>query len=340
MGGGGSDDGSDCPLTSVCFAVDESGSIGQPQFAEELRFVNSIASTIADRAENVEYSAVFFSTRARVRETGTQSLSDFQNTVSSTVQAARGTDITAGLNLCLEQISENPGIKIIVVLTDGISRPNPVSTANSINAMEDISIVSVGIGPNVNANTLRDVAARPEFFLSTRFDELPTAVLGVVSNVCSAAVPPIDGCQNAFNGCDFRFQGVKGLPTFELPKKPDFAFTPRIISTVAGENLGVLNTNNIIPEFIMENGAVTNITMSGNPNFTPTHFKPFNIPNTSGSGIGHQTFHGNQFMQAKPRCVRVFFTEFQTLIANTDFVAMNFNGVSRVMNKCVVFKTK
>lgn len=366
----------DCSLTSVCFAIDESGSIDNIEFDEELQFVNSIARTVGSRAKSVVYSAVLFSSSARLVEPGTSSLSQFQRTIKNIVRSSGGTDISSGLELCLDQVTGSRSQqKVIVAITDGSSGGDPVAVADSINARPDVSIVTVGIGNGINEAVLRAVAAGPEFFLPTDFGKLPAAVLGVVSNVCEVVemaleptaepsvdptpepatpapatppatpsqmpvvVPPVRGCQAAFSACDFRFKGIVGLPTFDLPLKADSAFTPRIVSRVAGERLGVLNTNDIYGEFVLD-GRVANITSFGSPKFTPTHFKPFTIFNTSGSGIGHETFQGNQFDEAKPRCVRVFFTSYQTLDGSSGHVKTNFNDVKRKMNKCVVFRTR
>jgi len=143
-----------------------------------------------------------------------------------------------------------------------------------------------------------------------------------------------NACREAFNGCNFRFQGSSGLRTFSVMGDPDMAFTSRIVSKNSAEILGVLNSNNIAPQFILPSGAANSITLFGNPPFTPTHFKPFSIPYTSGSGIGHQTFHGNQQAVAKGKCIRVFFTSYQTLFPNGD-VKGNINNA----RECAVFRT-
>ena len=149
-----------------------------------------------------------------------------------------------------------------------------------------------------------------------------------------------DYCEQAYKNCDFRFSGYAyGVPEFYIDNYVvDRAFTPKIVSKVPGEILGVLNSNNITPEFIFNYGAKP-ITHFGNPNFTPTHFKPFSIKYTKGSGIGHQTFHGNQLHVARGKCVRVYFTSYQLLKYHYGPVKENKNNVPKYKNKCVVFKT-
>lgn len=148
-----------------------------------------------------------------------------------------------------------------------------------------------------------------------------------------------DGCFRAFRRCDFRFQGISGLPTFSISGPADRAFTPRVISTRRNQILGVLNTNDVISEFVFPDGGFSPITNFGSQRFTPTAFKPFSIPRTTGSGVGHETFQGNQLQVARGRCVRVFFTSYQLLFRNGN-VSGNINDVPRSMNSCVVFRTR
>lgn len=148
-------------------------------------------------------------------------------------------------------------------------------------------------------------------------------------------------CHSAFRECDFRFSGfVNVVPTFSIGGRANTPFTPRIISTVRGEHLGVLNTNNIIPEFVFD-GATHPITSFGSQRFTPTHFKPFSIPTAHRfSGVGHQTFQGNQLSVATGKCIRLYFTHYQLLNPTTGVVVGNRNNVPRSENKCVVFRTR
>lgn len=149
-----------------------------------------------------------------------------------------------------------------------------------------------------------------------------------------------NACVQAFNDCDFKFAGKNTLSTFFIGGKQDKAFTPLIVSKNPHENIGVLNMNNITPEFINNNGIATPISYVGNPKFTPTHFKPYAIKYTRGSGVGHQTFHGNQLSVAKGRCVRVFFSTYQLLEKYYPFNVIDNVNVNKYDNKCVVFMTK
>eukprot|EP00173_Palmaria_palmata_P002149 Plantae.Rhodophyta-Palmaria_palmata.ctg2333.p1 GENE.Plantae.Rhodophyta-Palmaria_palmata.ctg2333~~Plantae.Rhodophyta-Palmaria_palmata.ctg2333.p1 ORF type:complete len:149 (-),score=14.05 Plantae.Rhodophyta-Palmaria_palmata.ctg2333:250-669(-) len=138
------------------------------------------------------------------------------------------------------------------------------------------------------------------------------------------------------------FKGEYGLSTYNLqPHVTSRAFTPSIVPKDKYKRLGILNTNGIVPEFIFDYEAKP-ITHFGRQNFTPTHFKPFWTYYSFGSGIGHQTFQGNQAKVARGKCVRVYFTSFQELshYRNKHVVLKNRNNVPKSANKCVVFKTK
>lgn len=112
---------------------------------------------------------------------------------------------------------------------------------------------------------------------------------------------------------------------------------------MSGKILGVVNTNYVIPEFIKSSWLEgIPITKFGNPRFSSTAFKPFSIPGTPWSGVGHEVFHGNQRYVAQGRCVRVYFTSFQ-LLAKDSYgrlvVVSNRNDVPKREMKCVVFRT-
>lgn len=152
--------------------------------------------------------------------------------------------------------------------------------------------------------------------------------------------PALDACEQAYQDCDFAFLNTPVVPTFTLGGNPDKPFTPRIVSRIPGEVVGVLNTNGIIPEFIEPDGSVQLITSTpANPMFAPTQFKPLSIPDDIGSGVGYQTFQGNQLFEARNRCVRLFITSFQILETMPPFSVVGNVNADRTDNKCVVFRT-
>lgn len=168
---------------------------------------------------------------------------------------------------------------------------------------------------------------------------LSTALLVCMSFGISTASPI--SCEDAYATCEFKFEGHDSLPTFSVGMFQDKPFTSRVISKNPSENLGILNTNDVTPEFISDIGSVTDITAAGaKPPFTPTHFKPFSFEKKTYSGVGHQTFHGDQLAQASGRCMRVFFTSYQLLSLSSPYVVLENKHVTGKTTKCVVFRTK
>ena len=106
------------------------------------------------------------------------------------------------------------------------------------------------------------------------------------------------------------------------------------------ETLGVVNMNGFVPEFIGNDGSVLPINVAGaQPQYTPTHFKPYVFNNSFASGVGHQTFHGNQMTFAKGQCIRLRFSHYQTLKSVQPLIIdENFNNVPAEADKCVVFR--
>eukprot|EP00178_Gracilaria_changii_P010498 TRINITY_DN3058_c0_g1_i1.p1 TRINITY_DN3058_c0_g1~~TRINITY_DN3058_c0_g1_i1.p1 ORF type:complete len:422 (-),score=45.59 TRINITY_DN3058_c0_g1_i1:592-1857(-) len=154
---------------------------------------------------------------------------------------------------------------------------------------------------------------------------------------CTIPTPtpvPLDSCEEAFEECEFTFKGESALATFSVDGAPDKSFTPVIVAKDADVNLGVLNSNNVVPEFIEESGTFP-ITDFGSQRFAPTQFKPYYIWQEQGSGIGHQTFHADQQELARGRCIRIFFTDIQLVNPYS-----NLNNVPISENKCVVFRTE
>lgn len=323
-----------CPLSAVCFALDQSSSI-RSFYDQEVEFVNDIATGLDGRTVSVEYSAVGFSDKTNTINRGTKDLRAFKRAVQNSPPDFGGTNIRAGLEDCFRLVENAAGIRVIIVITDGISNTNPIPLAEQIKRTKDTYIFAVGIGSRVNTNVLRQVASGPGFLISTTFEGLPNRVAKIIDTLCDLDM----SCKEAYEKCDFRFMGIRDLPTFNIDVRADKAFTPRIISVAPNERLGILNLNKIVPEFIFDDGTVSPITNFGRQKFTRTHFKPFQIPFTTGTGVGHETFQADQLSIAKGRCIRMHFTHYQTLFADTDIVMSNLNDVRRSENKCIVFRT-
>lgn len=322
-----------CRVNHVCFALDQSGSIKgiYPQIqsftVQTAQGINALTSAV--------YSAVGFSDAFSVISAPTSNVGTFVSAVNIPVTPDGGTNMYAGVNQCYRYVENKPGKRVIVIVTDGLD--NGVPTAETLinsKSATGVAIIAVGIGNGIDANYLQRI--------SDLYVPVSTDAMGAVSNVLRKGIctVPVNGntCAAAARLCDFRFKNVQGVPTYSIAGKPDQVFTGEIVSK-SGPRIGILNTNGIIPEFINTDGTVTLINTVGSPRLTPTHFKPLPFPKSVGSGIGHQTFTGNQFAVSRRRCVRVFFTTFQVLSSGRKPRVINNVNVDREDNKCVVFRT-
>lgn len=334
-----------CPVNQVCFVMDRSGSIG-PNFPIEQSFVISISQSLAALTTDIEYSAVSFSTDVTTTQTPTPNLAAFETAINVSLSTAGGTAIGSGLNACSNLIMGKNGNRVIVLITDGIVNggPPPEPIATQIKAA-GITIVTVGIGNGVNVAFLQRVATAPNFFVQTSFGTLGSSVVQVTQSSC--APPPNGGgpvvgsgtCQQAYDACGFYFNNSATVPTVSVDDTADNALTGGIVSRNMSEKVGIVNTNNIEVEFITNNTLKLITAVNASQTFSPTQFKPFTIVNTTFSGIGFETFQGDQMMKARNQCVRVFFSQYQTLKMMMPYYVKDNINAKRSDNKCVVFRT-
>lgn len=132
--------------------------------------------------------------------------------------------------------------------------------------------------------------------------------------------------------CMFTIGGAHEVPVYDLPAKPDVAFTEKIEFKRKKMKkygaVGVLNSGKFVPEFIMDN-TKTEITEVG---LVPTAVKTVTLKDGKGSGITHEALEADKVALLKGRCIRVFFNSYQIEGGN-----VNLNR--KVDRACVVFKT-
>lgn len=333
-------------LNSVCFALDQSGSIGATFYPDIQQFTVNAAREIGRRTENTTYSAYGFASSSRLIQAPTTDLNGSFIPAVNAPTGFGGTNIAAGLQACLNALQNSRGNRATVLVTDGeeTSGGDPVRF-RALYGAQGIGLVTVGIGSSIDEESLRNVASTPDFYVSVRnTTDLVAKAFGITDNVCTVVPnvkPPAPSeCQAAFDECEFTLAGAQGMvPTYTMRRKSDVAFTRKILSK-GNDSIGVVNMNGIMVDFITENGTVP-ITRLGNPRFVSTHFKPFPIMNRNfASGIGHQMFNGNQFNTSKDKCIRVSFSSYQQVSEGPGLnVISSENGMKKKDNKCVVFQT-
>eukprot|EP00737_Agarophyton_chilense_P002776 gb/GEZJ01003194.1/.p1 GENE.gb/GEZJ01003194.1/~~gb/GEZJ01003194.1/.p1 ORF type:complete len:468 (-),score=51.20 gb/GEZJ01003194.1/:1540-2943(-) len=433
-----------CPVDGVCFALDQSGSISL-NYPDLQEFVIAVSREIESNSPSTLFSAFGFANDVSVIQSSTSELeSQFVPAINAPVTPSGTTNMYAGLNACFTELTELTGIKVIVLLTDGVDNGSPFAIELAPTIKEQgIAIITVGIGSGVSSLYLQQLATSPDFFVASTFTTLPIEVFGLTQMLCelpmvspfpteTAEVTPtvevsptlevtetvevtptvevsptpevtetvevtatpevsatpevtetvevtqtpevsatpevtetvevtptpevtvtpvvtetptvttiVDACEMAFQACDFTFADTQTVPTLLLPSVPDQPFTSRIVSRNQNINIGVVNTNGIVPEFIEPDGSVVPITdeTEASQPFSPTQFKPFSTPDDNGSAIGHETFQGNQAFVIPDRCVRVFITSFQILSTQEPFFVVGNVDATIDDNACVVFRT-
>lgn len=325
----------------MCYAIDQSGSMTDSLYEQEQDFVIQIARFIEHFSRTPPLkSAIAFSGSAKTIQAPTLDCHAFKDAVEAPRLFSDGTFISSAINLCAREMEHAEGNKIIVLLTDGMT--DAADIENTLDAAKDaekkgMKIVTIGMGDGISEDLLTDIASDPSLFINTSFESLQEKVPLVAERICDAGDTQCSKCEDAYDDCEFRFAGKLRLPTFNVTGEADMAFTTRIIPKDVSYGLGMLNSNNIIPEFIHDDGTSMEIIEFGSQRFSAHHFKPFWVAQDRGSGIGHETFHGDQEEQAKNRCVRLFFTHYQEIRQNG---VVNQNNVPRSQKKCVVFRTQ
>lgn len=337
------------------------------EYRQIQRFTIRVATEVARGKVNTQFSAYGFSYTSQLIVAATTDLrSTFIPEIQSSMPTGLYTNIHDGVQACLESVREGSGNRVIVLLTDGDQTrgASPGSLVPKL-VREGIALVSVAVGDETDVQTLKKMATRPDFFVKTTFKSLPKDAVRVTERSCKVVKvarnipkrtknqsqktsPPKTSmpnnsyttCKEAYKKCDFTFAKTTSLQTFNVLGRVDKPFTPKIVSKDDGVTIGIVNSNNIISQFIDNSGLVRNVTKFGRQPFSPTVFKPYTMRNGYFSGVGHETYQGNQRSLVSGRCVRVFFTAYQVLSGHgaSRHVVDNVH-VGKKANKCVVFRT-
>lgn len=340
----------DCNVDHLCFAMDQSGSI--KSIYPDVQQFTADAATAVHNLSPASYSAVGFSNSFEIISAPTSNLNKFVNAVTAPDNVGGSTNMYAGVNQCYDYIENKPGNRVIVLVTDGRDSKTPsAETLIQSKASSGVYIVSVGIGSGIDENYLKSLS---DVYIPVATSDIDSVAETLSTGICEAPevsenptptkapmptkTPMVStSCGQAYKMCDFKFANTNSVLTYTLNAKADTVFTGRIVSKMM-PRIGLLNMNDIVPEFIANDGTVTPITSIGNPTLTPTHFKPFQYKTSGGSGISHETFTGNQLQSSKGRCLRVYFSTYQTLSDGLNPSVVDNINVGKSDNKCVVFK--
>ena len=208
-----------CPLNNFCFVYDHSGSINSTEFQLEVDFIVEIARAVAMIAPNVNYSAAAFAGSAQLVQASTTDLEGvFLPTVTPFPQIGGGTDIGSGMRVCLDEIVDMEGTRVIVVLTDGFDGGNTASAIADEARNASVAVATIGILPSIDRPFLEGLATRPEFFSEAVFSELPSIVSRVVNVTCELA--DIFSCQ--LDDVCFAIDSSSSIDATEFSQQQDF----------------------------------------------------------------------------------------------------------------------
>lgn len=209
-----------CPKINVCFAIDESGSINDAEFATITETVKGIAARIEEFDSQSAYSAVGFSRTAELVAPLTSDIAQFNQLLDSNENEGGTTSLAAGLNLCRDQLLNVDEPRLIVLITDGddMSTPMGIDVAPAIKDQR-ITIATVGIGGQINEAELREIASNNALYTPVdTFQDLLPEIEGIVAGLCTSC--PASACfaldeSGSISNSDFerQSQAVKEIAT-------------------------------------------------------------------------------------------------------------------------------
>jgi uncharacterized protein YegL len=181
----------DCVLDLV-FVVDSSGSIGSPNWGTMMTFLNSITSDLTIGPDNVHVGLVVFGTDAQVTfdlDEGSDATVVSPMIMGAAYLDSGSTDIAAGVEeartMVFQGIGDRPGVpNVMVVISDGLSDENAANNQASLAKADNINIITIGIGNNVDEQLLKDMSSLNEVFTVDDFDALDLIAGPVAQAAC------------------------------------------------------------------------------------------------------------------------------------------------------------
>lgn len=195
-----------CETVSVCYAIDESGSISSTEFTDMMNGLSAVTSAHDANSIGSKYAAAQFASTAATIQTLTNP-STLITALQNNPKQGGMTSSGAGLLKCKELLSSAPWPRVIVLVTDGFDNTAPFGTAEAP-ALKTAGyrIVTVGVGSGVSSVALGDIASPNEFVKVDDFPSFYAAVGPISTAICksrSIRRPPnfIKRTVPAFSGC-------------------------------------------------------------------------------------------------------------------------------------------
>jgi len=184
-----------CQIGSVCYAIDQSGSVDSTEYASFQNFTVTSARTIANvAAGNTKYSAIAFANSAADIVNVT---TDVEGVLIPDIEKSdqtrqRGfTNIYDGMRACAAKLGRDTDGKarVMLLLTDGAHNRNGANSTNPIDDFkrDGMAIVTVGVGSSSADANLKEWASAPEFFIKTDFNNITVLATQITNTACKAA---------------------------------------------------------------------------------------------------------------------------------------------------------
>ncbi|KAK3591361.1 hypothetical protein CHS0354_040323 [Potamilus streckersoni] len=188
----------------LVFLVDSSGSIGQTNFLKMESFLKQIVNNLDVGPNKVHVGLMQFSNYPSLEFPLDMysSRQDVMAGIDKMQYMGGGTNTADAIKYMRSQLfSQNSGARsnvprIAIVITDGRSA-NPTATQTEADnaRVDNIGIVSIGVGPGVDVNELHNIADQPanqNSFTVSNYDQLQTIVGQLIQRACMvrSTAPP------------------------------------------------------------------------------------------------------------------------------------------------------
>lgn len=182
-------------LADIVFIIDESGSIGVPNFQLVRSFLYSLINSLEISSNRVRVGIVTYNTKptAQVYLNTFKNKGDLLNFIKILPYRGGGTNTGAALNFTRENLfsmengsRKDKGVQqVAVVITDGESQDN-VSQAAADLRREGVTVYSVGV-QNATEDELREIASYPpqkHVFIVDSFAKLKSLEQSLQKSLC------------------------------------------------------------------------------------------------------------------------------------------------------------
>uniref|UniRef100_A0A3Q3FK60 VWFA domain-containing protein n=1 Tax=Labrus bergylta TaxID=56723 RepID=A0A3Q3FK60_9LABR len=177
-------------LADIVFIIDESGSIGTPNFQLVRAFLHSIVSGLDVGPKRVRVGIMSFADRPSFDLTAHSDTKALEDAVLKIQQKGGGTETGRALNFMgpyFERAEASRGHKVseyLIVITDGKSSDEVKIPAEKLRA-QGVKVYAIGV-KNADQEELREISGDPaRMFFVNNFDALKPIKDNIVTDICS-----------------------------------------------------------------------------------------------------------------------------------------------------------